>query len=105
MSATQTLQALDWPDIERAIIARELPTFRTRRDAVAAGRTFGFAQALRLVRRFEIVWLCAQVDFQPDLEGDLAFTVVRVPLMRWHVVNGAQTSAVVKFRRFCASIK
>lgn len=93
------LEAAIWPEIEKAISARELRTFRTKREAITAGRSFSHPYALRFNRRFERVWICAKTDFQPDTVGDLVFDVVRAPLLRWERNDGYESCPVVKFRR------
>ncbi len=99
MNGTTMLKATDWQGLEKAIMAGEVPTFATKRAAVAAGAEFSFRYALRLERRFERVWLCAKLDLQPDLEGNLEFDVLRVPLLKWGLRQGVQHGLVAKFRR------
>ena len=99
MNGTTTLRATDWPELEKAIMAGEVPTFRTKKAAVTAGAEFSFRHALRLERRFERVWLCAKLDLQPDVEGNLEFDVLRVPMLKWGLRQGVQHALMVKFRR------
>lgn len=99
MSAKAMLTPTDWPGLEEAIMAGEVPTFATKKAAVDAGAEFSFRHALRLERRFERVWLCAKLDLQPDLEGSLVFDVLRVPLLKWETNQGVKHGLVAKFRR------
>lgn len=96
---TTGITAAVWPDIEQAVRAGELRTFRTKREAVSAGRAFSHPFALLFIRRFERVWICAKQDFQPDMEGELLFDVVRAPLLRWDRKDGHEFCPVAKFRR------
>lgn len=88
-----------WPGLEKPIVACELRAFRTKLEAMDAGKAFGWNGAIRIHRRFEKVWLCGTLDVQPDTEGDLTFYVVRAPTLRWDTRNGVTRLPVVKFRQ------
>jgi hypothetical protein len=75
----------EWfPNIDLAIGERLIPSFPTKKVAIEAARKFGWrANVVRIIRRFEKVWVVGRVDFQPSYEGGLRFEVLRVSLLRW----------------------
>ncbi len=93
------LTAKEWPEIEKAVSAGELQTFRTKKEAESCGKQYGWKISSRFVRRFEIVWIVAKKDFQPDYEGDIKFDVIRTPMLRWDNKDGIKFCPVVKFRK------
>ena len=99
MSATEKFQASDWRDIDRAISAGDVPAFPTKAAAVDAAQKFGWSKVFRFHRRFESVWVVGVKDFQNDVEADVEFQVIRVPLLRWDQFNGQTRCPVVKFRK------
>lgn len=99
LQASYTLKSNEWPSLERAVSLGDVKTFRTKRAALDAGRPFGWASAVRLVRRFETVWLCGRLDFQAADDNAPTYSTFRAPRLQWIIDRGIQRVAVTIFRR------
>ncbi len=71
-----------FPSIEKSIEGG-VKTFRTKSDALKAGSAFGWRCAVKVARRFETVWIVGRVDFQNSYENDLAFQILRIPMLKY----------------------
>lgn len=94
------LIAKEWPGIEKAISEGELKTFRTKKEAESFGKVYGWKVSTQFARRFEIVWIIAKKDFQPDCECGIEFDVIRAPMLRWDSKDGIKFCPVAKFRKY-----
>lgn len=99
LQSSYTLKSTDWPSLEKAVFRGDVQTFRTKRAALDAGRPFGWASAVRLVRRFETVWLCGRLDFQAADDRSPAYSTFRVPRLQWSRDNGYQQVVVTIYTR------
>lgn len=94
-----TLRSREWPALEKAVFKGDVPTFRTKRAALDAGRPFGWASAVRLIRRFETVWVCGRLNFQATDEHASVYSTFRVPKLQWSRHSGIQRVVVTTYRR------
>ena len=76
-------------------LVQAVPTFPTKKAAIAKGREFGWPRAIRVFRRFETVWIVGDKSFQGDYEAGVQIDVFNVPMLRFE--NGAQP--ILKIRR------
>lgn len=91
-----------WPNLESAIVEKDIPSFPTKSAAQAAAKAFGWEQyrVVRVIRRFEKIWIVATVDFQPSYEAGILFKTLRVSLLKWEKrPDGITHCPVVIFRK------
>lgn len=95
-----TVTLKDWSEMMPYIQEGVIPSFRTKAEALKAGRHFGWKTAVRVEKRFETVWVVGKCDFQPESLYDLVWDVIRLPLLRWERNEfGIEFCPVVKIRR------
>jgi len=83
------------PFISQGIIK----TFRTKKEAIAAGSAFGWGCAIKIERRFENVWCVAEKDFQPSYIFGIKHDDYRFPLLRMDInENGVKFCPVLKIQ-------
>lgn len=98
MSET-TLKSSDFfPTIENSILNAVVKTFRTKRDAIVTGSQFGWRRAVKVVRRFETVWIIGAIDFQNTEENGITFQCLRLPMLKFEQV----TQPILILRRIVA---
>ncbi|MCK7131593.1 hypothetical protein L8O22_22005 [Enterobacter roggenkampii] len=81
-------------------IVSSVPTFPTKTAAVNAGAEFGWRTAIRIVRRFENVWVVGKKFLQGDHSAGINFEAYRFPLLRWEKEGGVTKCHVLSVRRF-----
>lgn len=69
-------------------IASAVPMFPTKKAAIAEGKKYGWASAIKMHRRFESVWVVGKKSFQNDEVAGVSMEVFRLPMLRFE--NGAQ---------------
>ena len=91
----------EWfPDLDSAIEYREIPSFLTSKMARETAMKYGWGnKIIKLERRFERIYIVGVIDFQPEIENDIQFEVMRVPMLKYETKNGIQYQPVVKFRK------
>lgn len=80
-------------------IVNTVPGFRTRAEALKAGSPFGWRTAVRLERRFEIIWVAGKKEFQSDVVDDVSYDAFHLPLLRWEEEDGKTVCPVLVIRR------
>jgi len=91
-----------WPNIECCIAERDIPAFPTKAAAQAAAKAFGWKSyhVLRVMRRFENVWIVGMIHLQPDCEAGIEFKNLRVCLLKWEKkADGVTHCPTVQFRK------
>lgn len=77
-----------------ADILNEVPAFGSKKEALQKARQFGWRNVVKIEGRFGVAFIVGGQDLQSDFQCDIAFDVIRVPLLRY--VNGVQP--VIKTR-------
>lgn len=77
-----------------------LPTFRTKKAAVDAGSAFGWRSAIKVIRRFETVWIVGKKDFQDGEIAGVPHENYRIPMLRWDEKHGVKYCPVVVVKRY-----
>lgn len=80
-----------------------LPIFPTKKSALEAGKPYGWRTAVKLVRRFETVWLVGKKDFQDSYTAGIQHEMFRLPLLRWETRNRVQFCPVLEVKRYHAA--
>ena len=58
-------------------------TFTLKRDAVNAGKLFGWKDTIRIDRRFERVYIVGKQQFRSISDCHCVFDVIDLPLLEW----------------------
>ena len=74
----RALSSIPFSDVKKA-----LPTFSTKKAALAAGKQYGWKTAIKMVDRFEQFWCVGMKMFQSDEVADVTRDHYRMPLLRW----------------------
>lgn len=85
--------------ISMDILKERLPTFRTKSLAIAFGKGYGWRCAIKLIGRFETVWVIGKQDFAYDFIADVRNEVFRFPLMQYHMKLGVSHMLMLVVRR------
>ena len=77
-----------------ADILNEVPAFGSKKEALQKAREFGWCNVIKIESRFGVAFIVGGQDLQSDFMCDIAYDVIRVPLLRFE--NGVQP--VIKTR-------
>jgi len=77
-----------------ADILNEVPAFGSKKEAMQKAREYGWRNVVKIEGRFGLAYIVGGQDLQSDFQCDIAFDVIRVPLLRYE--NGVQP--VIKTR-------
>ena len=77
-----------------ADILNEVPAFGSKKEALQKAREFGWRNVVKIEGRFGVAFIVGGQDLQSDFQCDIAYDVIRVPLLRFE--NGVQP--VIKTR-------
>ncbi len=74
----------NWMNGERNLVSflekQHIKTFISKKEALEHGKTFGWKTAVRIVKRFEIVWFVGVKNFQPTEIDGTSYESVTCPL-------------------------
>lgn len=87
----------EWLFLEENISSGWIKTHFSKRDAQEYARSIGWKQkhVVRIKRRFEIVWIVAQLT-QPKMAEGVQFDVLRCPSGQYENKDGTQYMIVVE---------
>lgn len=96
------VKSTEFADLEVGISSGFVRTFRTKAAALKEAGEFGWGgRAIRVSRRFEVVWIVGELDVQPDEVGNLLWDVLRVPELKYRKADdGVMRQAVLRCRKF-----
>ena len=77
-----------------ADILNEVPAFGSKKEALQKAREYGWANVVKIEGRFGVAFIVGGQDLHGDFQFDIAYDVIRVPLLRFE--NGVQP--VIKTR-------
>jgi len=81
------------------ILKQNIPVFPTKSAAVECGKAHGWRCAIKLIGRFETVWVVGKQDFADDFIAGVRNEVFRFPLMRLEKILGVARMQVLTVRR------
>jgi len=70
------------------------PGFPTKKQALEKAKDFGWSTAIKIVRRFETVYVVGKKDFETSTDWIGDYEIWRFPLLRWEEVNGHKENPV-----------
>jgi len=88
MPKRNTIHHRDAASIPFGELKAALPLFPTKKAALVAGKEYGWRDAVRLIDRFETVWVVGQQMLQPDETAGIRREHFRFPLLRWERQDG-----------------
>jgi len=69
--------------VKKYIEGGDVKAFRTKKEALLAGKDFGWNSAIKIINRFQNCWIVGKEDFEPTYIAGLKHKNFRIPMLRW----------------------